>query len=240
MPRTRLALRVLLASIAVSCLFAILGVAGGDSDHTAGKLFGSALAIGCASLLAMAAFYAWSHPYARAIARVCLATTGLALVGVMYAIWVHTSGDLAFDIIASAATLALASAHATILAQTRLAPSFQWARPATFACDAMLVGAVLAAVWHTGHHDEALFQGIAILSIVAVGMTLTTIVLHAMSRHEPVPVTGERAAVFYCPGCGKRLWAPAGDVRCWHCTKVFAVHPVDDAVEPAHAIAAIR
>ena len=243
MPRTSLALRVLLASITVACLFAMVAVLGGDMDRGAGKMFGSALVVGAASLLAMASLSGWHHAYAKNLARACLVSTVVATFGLLYLIWGDPRGDTASQIVASACAIAAACAHATILSQARLAPMYQWVRPAVIACNALLVSALMSALWSDSHrHLDGLFDVTAILAIADVGLTLATLVLHSMSRHVVPPAgaaDGERAVVCYCPGCGKRLWQPAGEIVCWHCQQAFEVHP-RAAGELAAAVARVR
>jgi hypothetical protein len=55
-----------------------------------------------------------------------------------------------------------------------------------------------------------------------------------MNRAAPGEVSG--ADVCFCPGCGRRLWYPAGDIRCHHCLRCFHIE-LRPADEPPTAVA---
>jgi len=84
-----------------------------------------------------------------------------------------------------------------------------------------LVGFLLAIVWDVADDDDGILQIIAVLAILVSAATLAVGVFHWMSRVEVARRDG--AEVSYCPRCGKRLWQPAGEVRCHHCDARFFI-----------------
>ena len=69
--------------------------------------------------------------------------------------------------------------------------------------------------------SESTLKLIAVLAILDVGITLATFALDFMGRSAPPE--GGVAEVCFCPRCGRRLWLPAGEVRCHHCKACFFV-----------------
>ncbi len=80
---------------------------------------------------------------------------------------------------------------------------------------------------------------LAVLVVIASGMTIAMMVFHLMSRQPATAVRDGHADVCFCPGCGKSLWFAAGDIRCPHCDRAFHIE-LRDAVEPPLAVARVN
>jgi hypothetical protein len=234
---SKLPVRVFLGGLATTCALGFIVLAGGDFDDASGKLLLSAVSVAVASLLAVASVHAWSQPKARGLARVCLAATGLALVGLFHAMWTHRPSETSTQAMLTAITLAIGTAHMILVAQGRLAPRYRWTWPATLACDALIMVLAAAAIW--GDHESDPPLGLfAALLVVASGLTIAVMVFHVLGR-EPARGHGEGSAdVCFCPACGRALWFPAGEIRCHHCDKAFFIE-VREAVVPPEAVARV-
>jgi hypothetical protein len=217
----RWAFRALLGSIAISALMGIWAILGGDFDELAMKVLGTSLAISGTCVLGIAALSAWHLAAAKVVSRGGVATSIAALALFIPGIWIEVDADEFWQLTASFALLALGAAHGALLAHTRLAPRFGWARPAATTLAGLLACLLLALLWDVADGGDGLEQAIAIASILVCAATLAVVVFHFMSRVE----SGERggADVCFCPRCGKRMWQPAGEVRCAHCDARFRI-----------------
>jgi hypothetical protein len=225
-----LALRTLLISIAVSALLGIYAVLVGHFGEFEAKILGTSAAISIASLLAMASFAGWELPASRLVSRAGVATSIVALVFTIGGIWVATESETGWKLVASIWLVAGACAHATLVMLARLAPAQHWLRIATHGTTVMLVMAILAALWGDG---DGMWRALAVLSILEGAATLALVVFHFVNRLAPP--AGPVAEVCFCPRCGKRLWHPAGEIRCHHCELCFFIElrpsaPLPDAI----------
>ena len=218
----RWAFRMLLGSIAVSALLGIWAILGGDFDLLAMKVLATSLSISAASVLGIAALSGWHLAAARVLSRAGAGSSVAALAMTIPGVWLEIEIDAWWQLALSFVLIAIGAAHGALLAHTRLAPRFEWARPAATALAGMLGCFLLALLWEVADDDHTLTQQlIAVLSILLAAATLAVVVFHFMSRTE----TEERGAadVCFCPRCGKRMWQPAGEVRCPHCEARFRV-----------------
>ena len=216
----RIAPRILLGSIALSCLLGIYAVLAGHFGQFEGKVLATSISISLASVLAMASFAAWELPMARLPSRIGLigSVAGCALVIVGF--WTEPHNDPVWQVAASMCLVGLAGAHVSVLLLARLAPVHHWLRPAAVAIDVMIVVATLALIWEISHESDAMLRGLAVLAIVGGALSLAILVVHLVHRLAPA---GTDVEVRFCPRCGKRLWHPAGEIRCHHCEEAFLI-----------------
>jgi hypothetical protein len=217
--RRRIALRVLLVSIGISSMLGILAVLGGTFGHTAGKALATSVTVSCASLIALAAFAAWELPAARVLSRVGVWCSAIAMVLIVIGLWSEAQEPF-WKLAAAVSVIAIGGAHGSMLQLARLAPKVQWPRTAALATGALLVATFLAMIWDDRSADS-LAKLAAVLAIGDAGLTLAVVALHFGSRTIP-PADGVDEVCF-CPRCGKRLWVPAGEVRCRHCEEAFRI-----------------
>lgn len=216
----RLALRVLLVSVAIASLFGIFGILADGLERTALHVWLTSIAVSAASLLALAQISAWELPQARAISRGGLAMTTISLAVWIAAIWIEPRADDFWKVAGSLLLCAVASAHACVLWLARLPPRATALRTAALACDVLIVVLMLAAMW-SEFHDDGAGQVLAILCVIESGLTVAAIAIAAAAR--ATPLAGDVSEVCFCVRCGKTLWVPAGDVRCRHCDATFFV-----------------
>jgi hypothetical protein len=216
----RLALRVLLASIAISSLLGIFGILADGLGRLSVHVLLTSLLISGASLLGLSLFSAWELPQARVVARSGAAVTAIALLVWCAAVWLEPHSDDFWQFAASLGLLAIAASHACILWCARLPPRASTIRGAALACDVLIVVIGLAALW-AKFDDQGTGQFLAVLCVLESGMTIAIIAIAAASR--ATPVTGDISEVCFCVRCGKSLWVPAGEVRCRHCDATFFI-----------------
>jgi hypothetical protein len=218
----RWAFRALLGSIAVSALMGIWAILGGDFDDLQLKVLATSLSISGASVLGIAALSGWHLSGARVLSRVGVAASVAALVAALPGIWMEIQADEWWQTTVSFVVIAVGAAHGTLLAHTRLAPRFEWARPAATGLAGLLGCFLLALLWEVADEgDSGTQQIMAVVSILLAASTLAVIVFHFMSR-DGGKAHGA-ADVCFCPRCGKRMWQPAGEVRCAHCDARFRI-----------------
>ena len=218
----RWAFRALLGSIAISALLGIWAILGGDFDELAMKVLATSLSISAASVLGIAALSGWHLAGARALSRAGVAASLGALVMTIPGLWIEVSADAYWQLTLSFVLVAVGAAHGTLLAHTRLAPRFAWARPAATALTGLLGCLLLALLWEVADDDDTLTQqSIAVVSILLAAATLAVVVFHFMSRVDSAERGG--ADICFCPRCGKPMWQPAGEVRCTHCDARFRI-----------------
>ena len=216
----RLALRVLLASIAISSLLGIVGILADGLGELSVHVLLTSLLISGASLLSLAYFTAWEVPQAQRVARGGAAVTAIALLVWCAAVWLEPRNVEFWKIAGSLGVLAIAAAHACFLWCARIPPRANALRAAALACDVLIVVIGLAALW-AEFSDQDTGQFLAVLCVVESGLTIAIIAIAAASRGTPV--TGDISEVCFCVRCGKSLWVPAGEVRCRHCDATFFV-----------------
>jgi hypothetical protein len=234
MPFRKLLLRLMLAAVVACCAIVMGTIVMDRFDETAGKLLGSAIVLALGSLFGMASLAAWHHPRARGYARVCVVATGFAVTGLVFAMW-KDPPETAWQLVFTALTLAVATAHLVIIAQTNLAPRYGWTWPAVLGCDALITAFTLAAAW-SHRPPDSLLKLIAVLVVAGSGLTVAVAAFHRFSREVAGPTGTADAVVCFCPGCGKSLWYPAGEIRCHHCDRSFFVE-ARERVEPPRAVA---
>lgn len=216
----RVALRVLLCSVAIASLLAIVGILGAGFGTLAVRALLTTLVVAAGSVLALGCVGAWELPSARGASRLGVVASCAAMAVMIAGVWLEPNGDTFWQFAASLSLVAIAATHASMMWLARLAPRVQWLRSTALVVDVLLVAMMLTAIWEVargGAMDEAL----AVLAIVEGGLTLAITAMSAASRDAQAgaPV----AEVCFCPRCGKRLWLPAGEIRCHHCDEVFFV-----------------
>lgn len=213
-------LRTLLVSIAIGALLGILAVLGGGFGKGGLKILATSFSVAGACALVMASLSAWQLPGARLWSRVGAfgALAGLALF--LAGIWIEVNPDSYWQVTASLIVFGCAGAHGSLLSLARLAPRHQWMRVAALANLVLLAVSVCAALW-SRHESDANWKAIAVFAILDVAFTLAVAALDLVNRSSAPE--GGVAEVCFCPRCGRRLWHPAGEVRCGHCKAAFFI-----------------
>jgi hypothetical protein len=220
MPVRAIALRALLVSVAVAALLGIVAILGSHMGKTGIKVLVTSFAFAGASALVMASLSAWELPVARVWSRAGVTGALAGLASVVFGLWVEVNSDSYWKLAFTLVVIGCAGAHGSLVSMARLAPRHQWMRVTALANLVLLAAAVCAAVW-SEHDSDAGWKAIAVFAILDVAFTLAVGALDLVNRSNAPE--GGVAEVCFCPRCGRRLWQPAGEVRCGHCKAAFFI-----------------
>jgi hypothetical protein len=215
-----IALRALLISISIGSLLGIFAILGSRLGETGFKILATSFTISGASALVLASLAAWKLPAARVPSRVGVFASLVALVLVNAGMWMEFGKDDFWRVAFTFVVAGAAGAHASLLSLVRLAPRHAWMRPVAITNLVFLAAGLCAVVW-AHHATDGMWKLVAILAILDVAFTLATAALDFVNRAS-VPEGGV-AEVCFCPRCGRRLWQPAGEVRCGSCNAAFFI-----------------
>jgi hypothetical protein len=215
-----IAMRALLVSVVIGALLGIFGILAGNLGNFGIKIMLTSFAVGGASALIMASLAAWQLPAGHVMSRLGVFGSLVALATVLFGMWVEMNSDSYWKLAFTCVVVAAVGAHGSLTSLAKLAPRHQWLRPVALATTAFLGAGVCAAIW-SEVDGNVTWKAIAILGILDVAFTLVLGALDFMNRNAAPE--GGVAEVCFCPGCGRRLFLPAGEVRCHHCKACFFI-----------------
>ena len=178
-------LYLLIASVAVSAVFAIAVIIFGDFGDFEVRVMMTTLTITAASILGLAcgaaieAGKARIHPYAG------IAASFLSAVALFLIIWNALDDSKVFiKSTMTAVIVAAVCSHISLLSLARLDPRFKWSWAAAFVIDWVLAGIILYLMWFEHGDNELVFRILAVLAILTAAVTVMTPVFHKLSRPE--------------------------------------------------------
>ena len=217
------ALRVMLASGAVSALMGCYAVLREDFGETEGKLLLSTLSVFGTSMITLACGVAWERERLSVVPPLGIALGLLGLVLLLGVIWTEpsTDSDVLWRGLATEITLALAATHASLISIFGLRRRYRAVPLATYALNALLTATTLLWIWWEPDWDDAfgrLYGALIVLVIAA------TIAIPVLRRLDGPVVEAERSdtPVRFCPICGAVL-DPPGAAACEVCGATFEV-----------------
>lgn len=216
----RIALIVLVVSVAVSALVGIVSLVMGEFGETQTKVLLTSLCVTGASILAMACGAALDRARWRAVpfAGIGLAVAGFALVILL--IWIEGRHDDAWKAAATLLIFATSAAHASLLSLARLPPSRRWLHAAALVSNVVLALFLATALW-ADLDEDWVGRAVGVLTILLCAFTILVPVVH---RFGKPPVEGRaETRIRFCPSCRARLDAPAGRATCDACGATFRV-----------------
>jgi len=216
-----MALRALIVSVSIGSLLGIIAILGGSMGNTGWKILATSFSISGASALVLASLAAWALPAAKLWSRLGVYATLGGLLLLDFGFWSERNSDGYWQLTFSIIVFGAAGAHGALLSLARLPPKYQPVRVLALTNLVLLAVGVSAAVW-SKHDSDATFKLIAIVAILDVAFTLSIGALDYINRSS-TPLEGGHADVCFCPRCGRRVWLPAGEVRCDHCKSAFYI-----------------
>jgi hypothetical protein len=209
----RIALWIVIVSVSISAVLGILALLAGDFGETQWKILGTTSSVTGASVLAMASATAWGRRDIQWLAPLGAAagTAGFAIV--IGGIWVEPSGsDVWWQSASSLIVVASAASYAALAARATLAGALRWALWTAYASDLLLALTIIAVIW-TESDNDAVARWIGIVAIVLASSTVLLPVFHRMSSERASEPAGPDAppGVRFCPRCGARITAAAGE-----------------------------
>ncbi|NNC75398.1 MAG: hypothetical protein HKN93_07780 [Acidimicrobiia bacterium] len=216
----RIALWLLIASVALTAAIAIWAVAFGDFDDTTGKILGTSLSVAGGSLLALAAATGWERSQVVAWLGIAGAVIGFGLV--IAGIWLEPEGSVFWKAAVSAIIVGVAGAWIALLGNARLAASHRWVGNLAAFCGVALAALVLVALW--AEVDSSGFG--RVIGVFAVLVAALSVVVPVIHRLDAVPAepTGSPEEWQHCPRCGEVSVAASGVLaQCPSCDAAYRV-----------------
>jgi hypothetical protein len=228
----RVALWFLIVSVASSAAAGIIAILVGKFGRTGAQIVLTTLTISAASICALACGALWETGRARVIpmAGILLAIADAALF--ICGIWWESQSEAFWKFSASVGLLAVATAHACLLALARLTSRFAWARIAAWAAAYLLALQFIYIIYFTPKGDT-LIRIIGVTSIVLAALTILTPLFHRLSRADfespgAKPDPSRRHATITCPRCGVSLPNSLAETTCIGCGCTFLITLIEN------------
>lgn len=177
------ALYTLVASLAVSGLLGIGALVVGSFGSLEAKVLLTSLTISAGSILALACGAAIERNQVLVLARIGFATATLGTVLILFLVWLEIDSTTYVRIMLSVIAVSTALSLLSLLSFAQLDGRFSWLPLATMIAAAALTALLLYAIWFDIRGD-LLPRLIGIASIVMTVLTISTPILHFVSRIE--------------------------------------------------------
>ncbi len=179
-------LYTLITSVAVSAVLGIGVILLGSFGKLESRVLMTTFTITCTSILGLACGAYYESKKARNLPLAGIFLSILAALLCIYMIW---AGDRGFDAVwksaATAALLATACGHLSLISLATLDKRFRWSRQALFVCIPVLVAILLYILWFEPDSSSDLVSRIiGVLSILIASLTVVTPVFHKLSHKE--------------------------------------------------------
>jgi ribosomal protein S27AE len=231
----RIALWFLICSVAVSAILGIIIVLAGTFSDLQIRIILTTLTISAASICALASGALWEKRRERFLSSSGAILAALAAVLVIAGIWTEAENSEFWKFAVSVSLLAVATAHACLLALARLAPRFAWTRVAASVAVYFLAGLFIYIIYFTPKGDTGV-RIIGATSIIVAALTILTPIFHRLSRGDLDIVDGPVAtkhqglpATITCPRCGVAQVNSSDEIQCGNCGCRFKVTILDDS-----------
>jgi len=226
----RIALIVLVVSVAASAVVGIVSLIAGDFGQTESKVLLTSLCVTGASILAMACGAALDRARNPAVpvVGILLAVAGFGLVIVL--VWLEGMQENGWKTAATLLVFATSAAHASLLSLARLPPVHAWLRICAIAASVQLASLVSFALWGEFEEDWIL-RTMGVLAILLCAFTILVPVVQRFGRTKALPGSGREAWIRYCPSCRTKLDLPPGAATCRGCGARFRVDYEDASAD---------
>jgi hypothetical protein len=232
----KIALWFLIASVAASAALGIIIVLAGTFSELQIRIILTTLTISAASICALASGALWESKRKMLLpsAGVILAT--LTAILVVFGIWTEAGSEEFWKFTVSVGLVAVATAHACLLALANLARRFVWARVVAFVAVYFLAVCFVYIIYFTPKGDTGV-RIVGATAIIVAALTILTPIFHRLSRGNldetvaAVAGTERRMrATIGCPQCGSAQPASLAEIKCDKCGCRFVVTILDDGV----------
>ena len=235
----RIALWFLICSVAISAILGIIIVLAGTFSDLQVRIILTTLTISAASICALASGALWEKRRERLLSSSGAILAVLAAVLVVAGIWTETENKEFWKFVISVSLLAVATAHACLLALARLAPRFAWTRVAASVALYSLAGLFIYIIYFTPKGDTWV-RIIGATSIIVAALTILTPIFHRLSRGDlsaPGPTSAKidlwLFATVTCPQCGSAQPNSLSSIKCATCGCRFVVTILEDDSPPS-------
>lgn len=230
----KVALWFLIASVAASAVLGITIVLAGSFSELQIRIILTTLTISAASICALASGALWESKRKMLLpsAGVILAT--LTAILVIFGIWTEPKSDEFWKFAVSVGLVAVATAHACLLALAKLARRFVWARVVAFVAVYFLAVCFIYIIYFTPKGDTGV-RIIGATAIIVAALTILTPIFHRLSRGDLDEIVAAVAgterrlhATLSCPRCGSAQPGSLAEIKCDNCGCRFVVTILDD------------
>jgi len=236
----RIALWFLIASVGASALLGIIIVLAGTFSEIEVRIVITTLTISAMSICALAAGALWEKGQKKVLSMTGIVLAILAAFLILFGIWTKTNGEEFWKFSASVGLVAVATAHACLLALASLSRSFAWARVAAFVAVYALAIEIIYVIYQQPRGDT-MARIIGATSIVVAALTIVTPVFHRLSRKESGPNESteatQLAAQVSCPQCGSRQPNAPRQIQCENCGCRFVITILQAGSRPSQPAA---
>ena len=219
----KIALWFLIASVGASAVLGIIIVLAGSLSDLQVRIILTTLTVSAASICALACGALWESRRKMLLPLPGALLALLAAVLIIIGIWAKISGEEYWKFAAAVGLLAVATAHACLLALAKLAPRFAWTRAVAFASVYVLACLGIYLMYFTPKGDTFV-RIIGATSIIVAALTILTPLFHRLSRGDLDAVAGTTAkqnrqlcATITCPQCGATQANSSDEIKCSNC-----------------------
>lgn len=230
----KIALWFLIGSIVISAILGIIIVLAGTFSDLQIRIILTTLTISAASICALASGALWEKRRERFLSSLGAILAALAAILVITGIWTETESKEFWKFVISLSLVAVATAHACLLALARLAPRFAWTRVAATVAVYSLAGLFIYIIYFTPGGDTGV-RIIGATSIIVAALTILTPIFHRLSRGDlsaPGPTSAQAGPALFatvtCPQCGSALSNSLSPIKCATCGCRFVVSILGD------------
>lgn len=230
----RIALWFLITSVGASAVLGIVIVLAGSFSDLQVRVILTTLTISAASICALACGALW-----ESLRKLLLPLPGIILASVtailvIIGIWAEIKNEEFWKFTISVGLLAVATAHACLLALARLAQRFVWSRVVAFVAVYVLACLFIYLIYFTPKGDSFI-RIIGATSIIVAALTILTPLFQRLSRGDldivdgPVATEDQRlSATITCPRCGVAQVNSSDEIQCGDCGCRFLVTILDE------------
>ena len=232
----KIALWFLIASVGASAVLGIIIVLAGSFSELQIRIILTTLTISAASICALASGALWESKRKKFLPLVGVMLALLTAVLVIFGIWTEDRSNEFWKFTVSVSLVAVATAHACLLALAKLARRFVWARIAAFVAVYFLAGSFIYIIYFEPKGDNGV-RIIGATAIVVAALTILIPIFHRLSRGDldeaaPANAGTERRlhTTLSCPRCGSAQPGSLAEIKCDNCGCRFVVTILDDGV----------
>lgn len=230
----KIALWFLISSVGASAVLGIVIVLAGSFSKLQIRVILTTLTISAASICALACGALWESRQKLLLPLPGIVLASLAAILVIIGIWAEVQGEGFWKFTVSLGLLAVATAHACLLAQAKLAPQFVWTRVCAFAAVYALAVLFIYVIYYTPKGDTFV-RIIGATSIIVAALTILTPLFHRLSRGD-LSASGPTSAktdlglfaTVTCPQCGSAQPNSLAPIKCATCGCRFVVTILGD------------
>jgi hypothetical protein len=216
----RIALWLLIGSVAISAVLGITIVLAGTFSDLQIRIILTALTISAASICALASGALWEKKRKGFLSLPGAILALLAAILIIIGIWTETGNSQFWKFTISVSLLAVATAHSCLLALARLTRRFGWTRVAAYVAVYVLASLFIYIVYATPKGDTFV-RIIGATAIIVAALTILIPIFHRLSRGDlsssgsaAAKTAPELFATVTCPQCGLAQPNSLSPIKC--------------------------